>query len=353
MLKRILIAALMLPLVALAQSYPSPTFNNVTVQGTLTAATPAFTNPVPVASGGTGATTAATARTNLGAASTGANTFTASQTVSIANANLTLSDAGGTGQARVNLWNNGVQTWGVVLNSSTNAFSINRYVSGTLIDNPISISNGTGTAAFTVRPTFNGATPWDSANLASPASTASPAFTGTPTAPTATTGTNTTQLATTAFVLANSGGCTSCTITTPNIVGVTNGSNAAAGSVGEYASNTTSGTSLTTSVAVNATSVSLTAGDWDVTGEVQYLPAGGTTVSTVNAGIGTTSATTPSFPNNTNLILNFVTGNAGVIPAPVVRLNLSSTTTVFLVASAVFSGGTATCNGFIRARRVR
>jgi hypothetical protein len=36
-----------------------------------------------------------------------------------------------------------------------------------------------------------------------------------------------------------------------------------------------------------------------------------------------------------------------------VRLNLSSTTTVFLVASAVFSGGTATCNGFIRARRVR
>jgi hypothetical protein len=36
MLKRILIAALWLPLIALAQSYPSPTFNNVTSQGTAT-----------------------------------------------------------------------------------------------------------------------------------------------------------------------------------------------------------------------------------------------------------------------------------------------------------------------------
>jgi len=37
MLKRILLAALCLPLTALAQSYPSPTYQNVTVLGTLTA----------------------------------------------------------------------------------------------------------------------------------------------------------------------------------------------------------------------------------------------------------------------------------------------------------------------------
>lgn len=47
------VAVLLLPLLAFAQSYPSPTFQNVTVRGTLTAATPAFTNPVPVSSGGT------------------------------------------------------------------------------------------------------------------------------------------------------------------------------------------------------------------------------------------------------------------------------------------------------------
>ena len=37
MLKRILIAALFAPLLALAQSYPSPTFNNLNVNGTFTA----------------------------------------------------------------------------------------------------------------------------------------------------------------------------------------------------------------------------------------------------------------------------------------------------------------------------
>jgi hypothetical protein len=93
----------------------------------------------------------------------------------------------------------------------------------------------TGLASFTVRPQFNGATPWDSGNLnpssflttsvaaatyapiASPTFTgtviipagasiagfahiASPTFTGVPAAPTAALGTNTTQLATTAFI---------------------------------------------------------------------------------------------------------------------------------------------------------
>lgn len=37
MIKRILLAALLLPLLAFGQSYPSPTFNNLTVQGTFTA----------------------------------------------------------------------------------------------------------------------------------------------------------------------------------------------------------------------------------------------------------------------------------------------------------------------------
>jgi hypothetical protein len=55
MIKKLKLAAvaLLLPLIAFAQTYPSPTFQNVTVRGTLTAATPAFTNPVPVSSGGT------------------------------------------------------------------------------------------------------------------------------------------------------------------------------------------------------------------------------------------------------------------------------------------------------------
>lgn len=64
----------------------------------------------------------------------------------------------------------------------------------------------TGAATFTVRPTFNGNTPWDSGNLnpAIYAPLASPTFTGVPAAPTAAAGTNSAQLATTAFVVSHS-----------------------------------------------------------------------------------------------------------------------------------------------------
>jgi hypothetical protein len=63
-------------------------------------------------------------------------------------------------------------------------------------------STHTGAATFSIRPTFNGNTPWDSGNFnpANYATLASPNFTGTPAAPTAAAGTNTTQIATTAFV---------------------------------------------------------------------------------------------------------------------------------------------------------
>src|SRR5690242_2147665 len=56
MIKRILLAALLWPLMALAGTYPSPTYQNVTVLGTITG-TPVFTSPVPASSGGTGLAT--------------------------------------------------------------------------------------------------------------------------------------------------------------------------------------------------------------------------------------------------------------------------------------------------------
>ena len=112
-MKKILIAALWLPLTALAQSYPSPHFNNVTIDGTLTAATSAFTNPVPVTSGGTGAATASGARTNLSAAASGAN----SDITSLTGLTTPLSVAqGGSGLATIPQYN-------VLLGSGTGAVS--------------------------------------------------------------------------------------------------------------------------------------------------------------------------------------------------------------------------------------
>ena len=65
-MKKLLAAALFAPLMALAQGYPSPTFQNVTVLGTMTNANAAITGgsisgispPIPVASGGTNSASA-------------------------------------------------------------------------------------------------------------------------------------------------------------------------------------------------------------------------------------------------------------------------------------------------------
>ena len=57
----------------------------------------------------------------------------------------------------------------------------------------------------------------------------------------------------------------------PGIVGTTTNNNANTGSWGEYLTNATTGTSLTANTPANATSVSLTAGDWDVSGVLTYV----------------------------------------------------------------------------------
>lgn len=144
-------------------------------------------------------------------------------------------------------------------------------------------------------------------------------------------------------------------VSTLGITGTTTNNNAVAGAVGEYVTNSATGTSLTTATTANATSVSLTAGDWEVTGTVTTIPAGGTTVSQRAAGISTTSATLPGSNTGGYVQLNYssAAGSAEAIQAPVVRISLASTTTVYLVTQESFSGSTATCNGFIRARRVR
>lgn len=139
---------------------------------------------------------------------------------------------------------------------------------------------------------------------------------------------------------------------TNGIVGTATNDNANAGSVGEYVSATqASNVSLTTATTANVTSISLTAGDWDVTGLVNFSPSVGMSVTL--AGISTTSATlgalgTVSRDSATSAIFSVVAA-----PTPVVRISIASTTTVFLVCQALFASGTVDATGVIRARRVR
>ena len=70
------------------------------------------------------------------------------------------------------------------------------------------------------------------------------------------------------------------------IVGVTNGLDAAPGMVGEVMSvvNTTGTGSLTNAVATNVAAITLTPGDWDVTGEV-LLTASGLVITSYHAAL--------------------------------------------------------------------
>lgn len=153
---------------------------------------------------------------------------------------------------------------------------------------------------------------------------------------------------------------TTPTVNQPNIVGVTTNSSAAAGSVGEYiSSNIASGSavSLTTNTAANVTSLSLTAGDWDVWGNIGFAAAGGTVPVAYFTGINTTSATIPSDAGSGACTLEsgqtFSAGASNIITAGFTRILIATTTTVYLVAKAQFTTSTMTAYGFIGARRVR
>lgn len=137
------------------------------------------------------------------------------------------------------------------------------------------------------------------------------------------------------------------------ILGTTTASNANAGSWGEYGTNTASATSLTTGTAANGTFLTLSAGDWDVSGGAVFIPAGTTTVAAVAASISTTSTVHGGLGQITSLAATFTTGAQQQIATPTVRLSLSSSTSVFLVMSSTFGVSTMTANSFIRARRVR
>jgi len=147
---------------------------------------------------------------------------------------------------------------------------------------------------------------------------------------------------------------------TSGIIGTTTNNNAAALSVGELVTSTiavASAVSLVNITAKDVTSISLTAGDWDLWGNVGFS-GGGTTVFTVGVGwISTTSATLPDaslfstqyFPGGTTIFAN--TNPVFVVPGT--RLSLSGTTTVYLSCLAQFN--ISTCSGFgaIYARRRR
>lgn len=142
------------------------------------------------------------------------------------------------------------------------------------------------------------------------------------------------------------------------VLGTTTNDAASAGYVGELIEGVRAQASAVGvgGAGVDITSVTLTAGDWDVGANVAFLgaPVGGTRFA---IGVGTTSAAVPATAaqgNTTHGTSVAPTASAesslAIVPF---RVSLAATTTYYLTAVANFSSGSTTAAGRLSARRVR
>ena len=139
------------------------------------------------------------------------------------------------------------------------------------------------------------------------------------------------------------------------VKGVVDGSNAAAGNVGEYLSaSIATAVNLTSGVAANIGSLTISPGDWAVAGQVNFV-APGTAATRMAAAISNTSATLPTQAQiaagpGSMADVSATFGKAAItMQTGPCRFNVTVNTTIYLVAL----GPTTTATGFISARRAR
>lgn len=116
-----------------------------------------------------------------------------------------------------------------------------------------------------------------------------------------------------------------------------------------------SAVNVNSATTVNITNISLTAGVWDVSLNAQIQAATTTNATQVSAGITTTSATlgTNFGDNQGQAFPPTTTFNAVTISIPSYRITVSSTTTVYYVASSsTYSAGQISAYGRLSATRV-
>jgi len=297
---------------------------------------------------------------------------------------LVLNDSSGTGLAQLLFDNSGNSEWDLENISSTNQWVLQRFISGTFQDYPITVSNSTGVVSLVDGVIINPSTPtstevqigsgsassqgWYMGNLATDNS-------GIWTTGVTPSSTNFVMAATSSNTYINSslgdafyvGGASvfSCSnlcqfqvnagfASTNGIIGTTSGNNTAAGNVGEFPTPTNlTGVSLTTGTGANISSFSLTAGDWDVWGVCEINPAATTIPTNLICGVSTTSAAVGAAGSFLRIQNTMQTGASQDASAPIQRINISATTTVYLVVSSSFTVSTETASGYLFSRRRR
>jgi hypothetical protein len=148
------------------------------------------------------------------------------------------------------------------------------------------------------------------------------------------------------------------TLTAGQLPGTATNNDATAGNVGEYVTSAISVTNYPTSGQWgDLTSISLTAGDWDVrvSGEFENATA---VTSYADLGLSITSGNSSTGLSLGDTYLELGTGvptgsNVQFFPGPTVRFSLAGTTTVYMKARSGYSGGPPTLAARMAARRMR
>lgn len=147
---------------------------------------------------------------------------------------------------------------------------------------------------------------------------------------------------------------------TGQIPGTNTNDSATTGNIGEYVSSTllsSLAVTLTSGATSNVTSVSLSAGDWDVGGMVNTAIGAGASITGFIAGVSTASALQPSPGFSAYFLSQIVVAAGGNMAANTGdrQITLSASATIYLTTLVNFSGGSSTCGAFgvLRARRVR
>lgn len=145
------------------------------------------------------------------------------------------------------------------------------------------------------------------------------------------------------------------------VVGTVTNDSATAGSVGELISGTVvaNTTSLSTGTSVNVgtgTNITLTAGDWDCDGAVNFTYGATTSITNLAGGVSTTTGTLPAQDSFFDYETAAQVPTAGAVATwvvPTARVSVAGSTSVFLVTQATFTVSTVKAGGTIRCRRMR
>lgn len=158
------------------------------------------------------------------------------------------------------------------------------------------------------------------------------------------------------------------TTSSTTLKGTTTSDNAAPGNIGEIISNSivrSASVPMSTGVGFSVSTVTLTAGDWDVRVSAAIEAGGATAISEFDASLNTvpntlSTADTEAVADSSGRIrfINDISatpgnGSSDYLVFPTVRVSISSTTPYYLVLQANFSISTLTGYGNIVARRIR